>query len=139
MDKKQLAGRIWRSAKNLRSRIEANEYKDYILGFIFYKFLSDREVEFAHREGLTDDDIIEGDQGNRVTKLVDDSDNPVNFALSKNTFASEMLAGNPALANVSVEAFRKIFDVIKQIASEPMVTASVANTPFRSIYPTPNA
>ena len=65
-------------------------------------------------------DIIEGDQGNRVTKLIDDSDNPVNFALSKNAFASEMLAGNPALANVSVEAFKKIFDVLKQIADEPI-------------------
>ena len=27
----------------MRSKIEANEYKDYILGFIFYKFLSDNE------------------------------------------------------------------------------------------------
>lgn len=84
-------------------------------------------------------DIIEGDQGNRVTKLVDDSDNPTNFALSKNTFASEMLAENPALANVSVESFKKIFDVLKKIASEPMVTAPVANTPSRSIRPTPSA
>lgn len=30
----------------MRSKIEANEYKDYILGFIFYKFLSDQEVKF---------------------------------------------------------------------------------------------
>lgn len=112
--------------------------------------------EFTKRNGQTKDhqffyeniqrlkkagqyDIIEGDQGNRVTKLVDDSDNPVNFALSKNTFASEMLAGNQALANVSVEAFKKIFDVLKQIASEPMVNATVANTPPRSIHPIPNA
>ena len=111
--------------------------------------------EFTKRNGQTKDhqffyeniqrlkksgqyDIIEGDQGNRVTKLVDDSDNPVNFALSKNTFASEMLAGNPALANVSVEAFRKIFDVLNQIASEPMITAPVANTSSRSMRPTPN-
>lgn len=68
-------------------------------------------------------DIIEGDQGNRVTKLVDDSDNPTNFAISKNVFASEMLAGNPALVNVSVEAFRKIFDVLKQIANEPLASS----------------
>ncbi|WP_236448494.1 type I restriction-modification system subunit M N-terminal domain-containing protein, partial [Escherichia coli] len=26
----------------MRSKIEANEYKDYILGFIFYKYLSDQ-------------------------------------------------------------------------------------------------
>ena len=40
MDKQQLANKIWESANKLRSKIEANEYKDYILGFMFYKFLS---------------------------------------------------------------------------------------------------
>lgn len=41
MNKQELAARIWGSANTMRSKIEANEYKDYILGFIFYKFLSD--------------------------------------------------------------------------------------------------
>lgn len=50
MDKRQLANKIWASANKLRSKIEANEYKDYILGFIFYKFLSDREEKFAREE-----------------------------------------------------------------------------------------
>ena len=40
MNKQQLASKIWESANKMRSKIEANEYKDYILGFIFYKFLS---------------------------------------------------------------------------------------------------
>ena len=41
MNKQQLANRIWASANNMRNKIDANEYKDYILGLIFYKFLSD--------------------------------------------------------------------------------------------------
>ena len=45
MNKQQLASKIWDSANKMRSKIEANEYKDYILGFMFYKFLSDKEVE----------------------------------------------------------------------------------------------
>ena len=44
MNKQQLANKIWESANKMRSKIEANEYKDYILGFIFYKFLSETEV-----------------------------------------------------------------------------------------------
>ena len=40
MNKQQLASKIWESANKMRSKIEANEYKDYIFGFIFYKFLS---------------------------------------------------------------------------------------------------
>ena len=50
VDKRQLANRIWESANKLRSKIEANEYKDFILGFIFYKFLSDREEQYARSE-----------------------------------------------------------------------------------------
>ena len=57
MNKQQLAAKIWESANQMRSKIEANEYKDYILGFIFYKYLSDNELRFARNEGCTDADI----------------------------------------------------------------------------------
>ena len=46
MNKQQLANRIWASANNMRNKIDANEYKDYILGRICYKFLSDTEVKY---------------------------------------------------------------------------------------------
>lgn len=51
MNKQQIASRIWESANKMRSKIEANEYKDYILGFIFYKFLSDKEEKYLKKEG----------------------------------------------------------------------------------------
>ena len=41
----------------MRSKIEANEYKDYILGFIFYKYLSDQLLEFVRENGMTEEDI----------------------------------------------------------------------------------
>ena len=58
MNKQQLAARIWESANNMRSKIEANEYKDYILGFIFYKFLSDKEENDLKKEGWTEDQMM---------------------------------------------------------------------------------
>lgn len=57
MNKQQLATKIWESANKMRSKIEANEYKDYILGFIFYKYLSDRELKFLKEEGFPQNDI----------------------------------------------------------------------------------
>ena len=57
MNKQQLANKIWESANKMRSKIEANEYKDYILGFIFYKFLSDKEVRFIQSKGATAEEI----------------------------------------------------------------------------------
>lgn len=55
MNKQQLASKIWESANKMRSKIEANEYKDYILGFIFYKFLSDREVKYLKDNDWTEE------------------------------------------------------------------------------------
>ena len=57
MNKQQLASKIWESANQMRSKIEANEYKDYILGFIFYKYLSDKLVRFAKDEDFTDEEL----------------------------------------------------------------------------------
>ncbi|MDO4876260.1 MAG: type I restriction-modification system subunit M [Oscillospiraceae bacterium] len=57
MNKQQLAAKIWESANKMRSKIEANEYKDYILGFIFYKYLSDKEVAFLKGEDWSDEDL----------------------------------------------------------------------------------
>ena len=59
MNKHQLASKIWESANKLRSKIEANEYKDYILGFIFYKFLSDKEEQLLRKDGWEPEDLKE--------------------------------------------------------------------------------
>lgn len=57
MNKQQLAAKIWESANEMRSKIDANDYKDYILGFIFYKYLSDNLVNNLLKEELDEDDI----------------------------------------------------------------------------------
>ncbi len=57
MNKQQLAAKIWESANRMRSKIEANEYKDYILGFIFYKYLSDKEEQWLYQRDYDADSI----------------------------------------------------------------------------------
>lgn len=62
MNKQQLASKIWESANKMRSKIDAGEYKDYILGFMFYKFLSDKELRFIREKGYSDEDIKKLDE-----------------------------------------------------------------------------
>lgn len=57
MNKQQLANKIWKSANNMRSKIEASEYKDFILGFIFYKYVSEAEERFAVQNGMQEDEF----------------------------------------------------------------------------------
>ena len=51
MTKQELATKIWATANELRKNIKASEYKDYILGFMFYKYLCDKEINYLHGLG----------------------------------------------------------------------------------------
>ena len=57
MNKQQLAAKIWESANQMRSKIEASEYKDYILGFIFYKYLSEQELKLLISDGWDEETL----------------------------------------------------------------------------------
>ncbi|MEN0049583.1 MAG: type I restriction-modification system subunit M [Bacteroidota bacterium] len=46
--KQQLEKQLWAIANILRGKISADEYRDYILGFIFYKYLSEKQLLYAN-------------------------------------------------------------------------------------------
>lgn len=47
--KKQLEQQLWNIADVLRGKMHADEFRDYCLGFIFYKYLSERMHHYANR------------------------------------------------------------------------------------------
>lgn len=94
VNKQQLAAKIWESANRMRSRVEANEYKDYILGFIFYKFLSETELRFVLQEGMDEDslpDELVEDDGEVVGYL---QSNVGYFIAYKHLFSTWISAGS---------------------------------------------
>ena len=49
-DQKQvLESKLWGIANLLRGKISADDYRDYILGFIFYKYLSEKQLLYANK------------------------------------------------------------------------------------------
>ncbi|HAP6270690.1 TPA: SAM-dependent DNA methyltransferase, partial [Enterococcus faecium] len=44
---KSLYQALWNSADILRSKMDANEYKSYLLGLVFYKYLSDNMLRYV--------------------------------------------------------------------------------------------
>ena len=54
--KKQLETQLWNIADSLRGKMNADEFRDYCLGFIFYKYLSERQHLYAN-EILSEDEI----------------------------------------------------------------------------------
>lgn len=54
--KKVLEQQLWNIANTLRGKMNADEFRDYILGFIFYKYLSEKMELFAN--GILKEDKI---------------------------------------------------------------------------------
>ncbi|RYE01437.1 MAG: type I restriction-modification system subunit M, partial [Sphingobacteriales bacterium] len=46
--KRVLEQQLWNIANTLRGKMDADEFRDYILGFIFYKYLSERMELYAN-------------------------------------------------------------------------------------------
>lgn len=61
--KRQLEQQLWNIANTLRGKMGADEFRDYILGFIFYKYLSEKMHLYANEilkeDSLKYDDIKE--------------------------------------------------------------------------------
>jgi type I restriction enzyme M protein len=122
MNKQQLAAKIWESANQMRSKIEANEYKDYILGFIFYKYLCDTQEKFALSVGYTKDDIkaLSEDDEESVAYFKDN----IGFFISyENLFSTWIFIGKDfdvsdvrralsAFSRLIHKAHKKLFDGI---------------------------
>lgn len=41
-----VTSQIWEMANRLRSNMDASEYRNYILGFMFYRYLSERQEKY---------------------------------------------------------------------------------------------
>ncbi|RLA72707.1 MAG: type I restriction-modification system subunit M [Epsilonproteobacteria bacterium] len=53
--KRQLQQQLWNIANTLRGKMDADEFRDYILGFIFYKYLSQKLYLYANQLLETED------------------------------------------------------------------------------------
>ena len=89
-DQQILHKQLWNIANELRGKMGADEFRDYILGFIFYKYLSDKAVKFAN-ELLDGEDIsfTELDDSNPehqryIAEIAKNSIAEVGFSLTPN-------------------------------------------------------
>lgn len=55
--KRVLEQQLWNIANTLRGKMDADEFRDYVLGFIFYKYLSEK-MELYANEILKQDEIV---------------------------------------------------------------------------------
>lgn len=64
--KKNLQRQLWSIADELRGKMNADEFRDYILGFIFYKYLSEKML--IHANDILSEDEIKYDEVDESTE-----------------------------------------------------------------------
>lgn len=66
--KRNLQSQLWNIANELRGKMDADEFRDYILGFIFYKYLSEKIELYINRDLLAGDVLEYSDLINNAEK-----------------------------------------------------------------------
>ena len=52
---KEVTSQIWEMANRLRGNMDASEYRNYILGFMFYRYLSERQEKYLFDNKVFDE------------------------------------------------------------------------------------
>ncbi|MEL7274532.1 MAG: type I restriction-modification system subunit M [Pseudomonadota bacterium] len=115
--KMKLEQKLWDIANELRGKMDADEFRDYILGFIFYKYLSEKQYLYANQlletEGVkdyakvTDQEDIAAIREESLAKLG-------YFLRPQELFGAVAKKGNADTANFILEDLQSILNAIEQ-------------------------
>lgn len=130
--KRLLEKQLWAVADALRGRMNADEYKNYILGFIFYKYLSEKLARFVDEkllkgEGIKFADIDENtNEGKAYLKNIkDDCVEELGFFLKpKEIFSYLVKKGKGEIKDQDNFILEDIKNVLNKIEQTSMGTES---------------
>ena len=98
-DQKQTLEReLWNIANDLRGKMNADEFKDYILGFIFYKYLSEKQDQYAQKRLKREDvkNYAEVTNKNHIKQIRKGSIQKLGYFLEPEELFSAVLAKGQA-------------------------------------------
>ncbi len=118
--KKALEQQLWNIANTLRGKMDADEFRDYILGFIFYKYLSEKMEDYANEilieDSLTYFEIIGStDEEDYLQAIKDEAIEKLGYFLRpEELFTSVASRGNGTVNNFILEDLTSILRNIEQ-------------------------
>lgn len=134
--KKQLEQQLWNIANTLRGKMDADEFRDYILGFIFYKYLSEKMLMYANsileEDGILYNSLDERtEEGQAYLQAVhEEAIDKLGYFLKPSELFSEIARrGNAKVEDgdgdgVNNFILQDLTDILKNIEKSTMGTAS---------------
>lgn len=93
--KRKLEAQLWNVADTLRGKMDADEFRDYILGFIFYKYLSEKMEDYANEilveDGISYFDIVgTADEADYIEAIQEEAIEKLGYFLRPSELFSEV-------------------------------------------------
>lgn len=116
-DIQQITSKLWEMANDLRGSMDASEYKNYILAFMFYRYLSEHQENYLLNEDILDiedgesvnDAYIREASGEDLADYLEDISSSLGYAINPNdTWTS--LIGKVNNSEIIPEDYQNIFD-----------------------------
>ncbi len=119
-EKQKLEKKLWDIANELRGKMDADEFRDYILGFIFYKYLSEKQHLFANQlletEAVKDYALVSDERD--IAAIRDESLEKLGYFLRpEELFSAISKKGNADVSGASnfiLEDLQSILNAIEQ-------------------------
>lgn len=129
--KKQLEQQLWNIANTLRGKMNADEFRDYILGFIFYKYLAEKMEIFANeilkQDKISFRDIKLNDPNGQeyIDAIREESLEKLGYFLKPNELFSEVAKrGNSDIEGVNNFILEDLQKILTNIQLSTMGTES---------------
>ncbi len=131
-NKKLLEKQLWAVANVLRGKMNADEYKNYILGFIFYKYLSEKLEKYIDEKLLSREDFsfaelnVDTNEGKAIIEEVKNACvGHLGFFLKpKELFSYLVKKGNGEVKGQETFILEELKNVLNAIEQTSMGTAS---------------
>lgn len=132
-----VSSQLWSMANELRGTMDASEYRNYILGFMFYRYLSEKQEKylidndiFDQVEGKSINDLYRQDaDGDDLKDYLEDISGALGYAIApEDTWTTLMEKIHDSKANA--EDFQNIFDHFEENAQ----LNSFAEKDFRGVF-----
>ena len=129
--KKQLEQQLWNIANTLRGKMHADEFRDYILGFIFYKYLSEKMDLYANAilkpDGIKFKDINESNDDGKayIEAIKEEALEKLGYFLKPSELFSEVAKrGNSDIEGISNFILEDLQKILTNIQLSTMGTES---------------
>lgn len=125
--KKQLEQQLWNIANELRGKMDADEFRDYILGFIFYKYLSGKMLAYANdllkEDGVTYLELDENSEDGKeyLAAISEESLNKLGYFLEPSKLFSQVAKRGKETNTLVIE---ELTEILNDIANSTMGTES---------------